>query len=494
MAWLGAVALVPWLLTAARLPSAGAALSGLILGTVSGVLTVHWIAQGLESLGAPPVQAAIATGLVALWGGGIPWALFGVAWASSGTLSPWKRVAVLCLALFTVDAGRSYLPGGVAWALLGQTQWQIHGVAQLAGVGGVPLVSALVVGVNLAVAGALATRAGRRGARALGMAGAALGAYAALAFFGVPVATHVREVVAPSSAAPLEILLVQPDLKPRDRWSPIAQRTNLATISTLTSQALERAEGRPGLVIWPENTLTSPVDTQEMLRGDLLRRVRELGVPVLLGVVQSSPSGKPKWFRNSALWVTPEEGIIEEFDKTHAIPVVESAGVSLGSRVIEALLGLSPRRHRVDEGSVQRPMRGSAEFAVALCYEVFFPGVVAERRSPETAAILNLGNDSWFRSETPSAQQVAYASFRAIEQRLWLVRAVHGGASVVVDPFGRVVSELPFGERGTLAATIWPESPPGVAERLALLGLILVGGVLGGVATMPWMRRKVERD
>jgi apolipoprotein N-acyltransferase len=43
---------------------------------------------------------------------------------------------------------------------------------------------------------------------------------------------------------------------------------------------------------------------------------------------------------------------------------------------------------------------------------------------------------------------------RAVETRRWLVRASGSGISAVIDPRGEIVASLPYGDRGTLRATV----------------------------------------
>ena len=112
-------------------------------------------------------------------------------------------------------------------------------------------------------------------------------------------------------------------------------------------------------------------------------------------------------------------------------------------------------------------------------FEVVFPGVLRSRRDERALAILNLANDSWFHSPAASYQQIAFGTFRAIEQRLPLIRIAQGGISVVVDPFGRVVDTLGIDEEGVLWATVSPISEPAIGERVAIAGLALGGGFVG---------------
>jgi apolipoprotein N-acyltransferase len=363
-------------------------------------------------------------------------------------------------------------------------------VSQLAAVGGVPLVSALLGSLAAAIATLVAPRDREEARSALRWTAALAAGYLALAAMGLPLAVAVHGSLAPSTPdAALELLLVQPNRAPGERWAPAAQRTNLALLAQQTEGALTEGSRRPALVVWPETSLTTPLDRDPALREELLAHVERLSVPLLLGAVRApKDSADPSLYRNSVLWIEPGHGIVDAFDKTHAVPLVEGAGW----RSAAGLLGLAGQGRYVEEGREQRPLHGSGELAATLCYEALFPGLVAARRTPETLAIVNLANDSWFLAEAPSRQQVAFASFRAIEQRLPLVRVAHGGISAVVDPYGRVQASLPFTASGVLRTAIERSGPPSLAARAALLALPCLGGALGYGAVALLTRRRLS--
>jgi apolipoprotein N-acyltransferase len=64
--------------------------------------------------------------------------------------------------------------------------------------------------------------------------------------------------------------------------------------------------------------------------------------------------------------------------------------------------------------------------------------------------LLNVTNDGWFGTTAGPYQHFAQARLRAIEEGLPLVRAANTGISAIVDPYGRVLAELPPGAEGLL--------------------------------------------
>ncbi len=151
--WLAWVGLVPLLLVVRAAPTAAhgaargwAGMTGFVL------VTEYWL---WPSVG--PLLIVLAVGLGALW---LPWG-----WAAhrllSGELAPGRlAAAIVVLPSWWVlaEAMRSWDKLGGPWALLGASQWNQPATLAPASLGGVWLVSFLVVAVNTAVVGALLVR------------------------------------------------------------------------------------------------------------------------------------------------------------------------------------------------------------------------------------------------------------------------------------------------------------------------------------------------
>lgn len=478
--WLGPVCLLPWMtaLVDGR-PFVGAG-TGFLIGSFSGAGMTPWIQGGLQNLGASATEAALGVGLTAMWGGGLHWAAIGVLLSLSLRMNGARRAAALFVGLLEIDWCSQLLPASLPWVLLGHSQWNAPGVAQLAATGGVPIVSGLLAAISGAAAGALQARSRAARRAELKCLVALVGAFLACLFWAEPAARWSRPVDR-SPSDTLRLLVVQPNVPAGDRWAPTAQRTNLATIGRQTLEAMSRSAADADLIVWPETVLTQPVDQPGELQRDLLEWAARFGVPLILGAARSPSAGSAASYRNSALWLDPSAGVLDAIDKSRAIPVVEAASASLLTSATRSLVGLDALEDYAEEAPIEAPLGIDPTFAVTLCFESIFPALSDRRRDARTAALLNLANDSWFRSDVPSRQQIAFASFRAIEQRLPLLRVAHSGASVEIDPFGRIQQRLPFGQSGELWAVIDRHPvPPSALERSVPLAIALAGGLAGG--------------
>jgi apolipoprotein N-acyltransferase len=246
---------------------------------------------------------------------------------------------------FTIDVARTSHVAGVPLALLGHTQAPLLGIAQLAVVGGVPLLSALVVAVNLAIAQALSPN---RTPAHIGAAAGGAATCLALALGGVPLAETLNAAgTADARPEPLRALLVRHRTSYEERWIPELQGTHLARLALHTERELRTRRERPDLVVWPENSLIADLERDAPLRATLLETVKRLGVDLVFGTL--SPTGGAPLaagvrdggaLRSQALWISPQHGIVDAFAKTTGVPIVEATGTSLADQTLRTFFGL----------------------------------------------------------------------------------------------------------------------------------------------------------
>jgi len=485
---LAGVALVPWLVLVADTRGWGTAILGSLgVGTVWAWASAPWGPGALRSLDSGPFEAIGGLLVGALWVMGIPFAVVGglVHVARYGSAA--TRIAIAGAGFFLVDWIHSTCSAGVPWALLGQSQAGALGVAQLAAVGGVPLISGFLAAINQAAALAWETQGSRESLRRLG---ALVAAWGALALLGLPLAQWVRSTVTASGTAPPRVLLlVQPDIARGERWAENLQASHLAKVVAETERALKEPGPPPDVVLWPENLLTAALDRSPELAANLQATIDLLGVPVILGAVRSANGAEPGLYRSSVMWMEPGRGTVAAIDKTRAFPLLEASYSSDAVLHLARAFGKAGRGKKVEEAAQAGSLQGGFTLTVVLCYEALFPGIVAERRAPESLALVNLADDGWIGGAAATHQLAAFASFRAIEQRLPLVRVAHGGLSLAVDPFGQALLTLPEDAWAHGHVEVQGGRPPGVVERGALLALPLVTGAGVWWALGRWSRR-----
>jgi apolipoprotein N-acyltransferase len=495
LGWLAAVALVPWALAMRGVTALRAALCAGMLGLVYGLLVSSWIPEALEVRGARHMAASFGWWVAALWAGALPFAILGGCVQALERFGPRVQIPASAALAFALDTLRSHFVVGVPWALLGHSQASHLGVAQIAAVGGVPLVSAFLVALNLALARMFHPgRTPPETAAALG----GIAAWVALAAAGVPVAEALHSLASDetSTPQPMRALLARHRLRHDERWIETAQRAHLDALLFHTERAMRRAPVAPDLVVWPENSLTTPLERDPELERELLAAVRRLGVDVVLGTIALESGFEPNQaYRSVTLWVSPERGVLDTFAKTIGVPIVETAASGRAERTLRKLFGIDAAARALVPAREERPLRGRFEVATALCFEAIYPFRIAARRTSATRALLNPSSDAWLRDASAvSAQLTAYASFRAIEQRLPLIRVSDAGTSVAFDSFGRRRATLPASRSGGVWVEIPSSAPLALVERAGLALFPALVATLFAVACAAGLRRRCARE
>jgi apolipoprotein N-acyltransferase len=464
---LGFVALVPLLAGVAGCPPARALLRGFVCGAVFFSALLYWVAGVMTAYGGLPWVAAIPLFLLLVAYLALYPALFAAAVAAA-----WRRRGALALAAspflwVALEIVRARLLTGFPWGLLGYSQTANLPLLQTAALGGVYLVSFLVLGVNAALA-ILALR-WRDTARppdrpALAAAGILLGLAVAAHGWGWIVLGR-----APGGAAgePVPAAAVQANVPQERKWDEASGGVILDDLDRLTRRAA--ADGAR-LVVWPESS--SPFAIRLPARGGAdgrepmvaphdayLGRLRglaaETGTVLLVGTVDYRVMDGRLRATNSAALVTPGRGLTAVYDKIHLVPFGEYVPMPRILFFVDRLAGGTIADFAPGRGGrpLVTPWGGAAVF---ICYEAIFPELVRRLAPEEAVFLINITNDAWFGRSSAPAQHLAMAVVRAVETGRDLLRAANTGISAVVDPRGRVVARAGIGEQAVLHGALTP--------------------------------------
>jgi apolipoprotein N-acyltransferase len=91
-----------------------------------------------------------------------------------------------------------------------------------------------------------------------------------------------------------------------------------------------------------------------------------------------------------------------------------------------------------------------------ICYEDILPELGRQAVRQGAQLLVNLTNDAWFgRTRAPYLHRTL-AAFRAVENRVYLVRVTNTGLTSIIDALGREQTALPIYQRDTLVHAIQP--------------------------------------
>lgn len=423
-----------WLALRGRRPRDGALL-GLLGGMSANLVGFRWAVGLLQDFAALPLPACILLWLLLALGQSVGWAATGyaVAW-----LEPRGVAARLSLPLALVIS-EWCVPSIFPWTLA-LTQHRVLPLVQLAEVTGTAG-PALVV----AVAGTLLAEAAvTRRLRPAIVAVAIVAATAGLGF------ARLRQLEAAAKERPVvRVGLAQPNIGIFDKHDPHQFPAHLRNLQDLTT--ILEARGAD-LVVWPESAYPYTLSTaarQDGVRG--MPKVRRRGrVPVLFGAMSRSPDRRHRY--NSAFLVDAEGAISGPIHKHHLLVFGEYVPLY---HELPWLRRAFPRA----EGFTPGPgpgvlVSGRVRAGLFNCYEDILSGFGRAMSAERPNLLVNVTNDAWFGDTAEPHLHNALATFRAIELRRDMVRAVNTGVTSHIDVTGRIVQQTRAFERTTVLARV----------------------------------------
>ena len=256
----------------------------------------------------------------------------------------------------------------------------------------------------------------------------------------------------------VKIRIMQPNVR-QDNDYTYANKDNILrhylTLSDKSTSSTSTGLADVTHLIWPESPfpfiLSRDAEALESISAALPpSTILVTGAARVEG--QPGTSSRPRIY-NSIEVLTKGSEILDTYDKVHLVPFGEYVPMN-------SLLSRMGVRHFVDiPGGFEPGLRhhllnvpGLPPIAPAICYEAIFPGEIVPDLPPgiQPGAILNVTNDSWFGMTAGPYQHLAQTRLRAIEEGLPLIRAANTGISAIIDPFGRVVAQLPLGVENVL--------------------------------------------
>lgn len=444
MPYLSWIALIPLLWALRNRTGREAFTLGFLCGLAHYLTALYWIWTAVHRFGGVPVAAAAAVLLLLCLYLALYPAVFALA-AWHWEPHPFLRTLLLPGIWVALELVRAYLITGFPWASLGYSQTPLLTLIQVADLGGVYLVSWLVVFGNTALLAVI--EGNRRRTSAVLLSACLIGCW----WYGE---WRKESVIRLQGAAPSwTVGVVQGNIDQSQKWDPAFQQETLARYRRLS---LAAAQEQPDLelIIWPETAAPFFYGLEPNLTVQLNEIIQETGVPLLFGSPGAVLVGGETQLQNRA-YLVDETGVLESYyAKQHLVPFGEYVPLKkflfFVDRLVQAAGDFVPGEDPSPLVLRQNP------FGVLICYEDIFPDLARLAAERGARALVNLTNDAWYGHSSAPYQHLAMARWRAVEFRVPLIRAANTGISAVTDATGRLLGTVPFGEEGFLVATVQP--------------------------------------
>jgi apolipoprotein N-acyltransferase len=294
---------------------------------------------------------------------------------------------------------------------------------------GVYGLSALLVVINLLGFIAL-TRHGRKRKLALTGMIAGLSLMALDGYFTLRLQPH------DSSAAKIDIALVQPSIPQTKKWEEgyfieVVQKT----FNTMDHSAA-KLDGAD-LVVLPETAIPDFLRTRREVIKAFKERSSELKAPIILGALDYFTDRKP-WreyqFFNSAYLFRPGQDTLLQYNKVRLVPFSEKLPFD---NIFPVINYVNLGEGDFSEGKEHVLWGGDLAYAPSICYEVIYPSYMRDARRAGAKLFVNVTNDGWFGRSNAPYQHANIARFRVIETGAPMARSANTGISVFYDYRGR---------------------------------------------------------
>lgn len=360
----------------------------------------------------------------------------------------YSLLVVIPAAWVALELIRSHFITGFGWNLLGYSQSFTLPVIQIADITGVYGVSFLIVLVNIAIF--LTVKEIRNKDYYLKPLMIAIFVVFVVLYYGI---FRIKNVFAGDT---VKVAVVQGNIPQVKKWDPSFRDDILKKYERLTREA---AVQNPELVIWPETSVPGFLESEPELSDRVTRLAKDIRTPILVGAPREDPDKKDAYY-NSAILLNEEGAVIGRYDKIHLVPFGEYVPLRSLLAFVENFAP-SPigdftagKVYTVFNFFIKRSFRAEREsrhsikkikFSALICFEDIFPDLARKFVNRDAGFLINITNDAWFHKTGAAYQHAQSSIFRAVENRVNVIRAANTGVSCFINQKGEITDKVGSG-------------------------------------------------
>jgi apolipoprotein N-acyltransferase len=357
-----------------------------------------------------------------------------------------KGISALCSFPVLWVAGelvRSYLLTGFPWADLGYSQYRTLPLIQIADLTGVYGVSFLVAFANVVFYRMWVWFRRKEAPYPV------RGFLALLVLLAATLGYGLNDLNRVESGQLQRVLLVQGNIPQDVKWDPAFEESTVATYERLSRKGCQSAGT---LVVWPESALPFFFQSEPAYAARVTSLAAELKSCLVTGSPAYEKSGEFTSYLNSAFLISPTGAVIGRSDKLHLVPFGEYVPLAglfpFVNKLVAGIGDFSPGRSAL-------PLETTGgKIGVLVCFEGIFPEIARSYVQAGAGILVNITNDAWFGKSSAPYQHLSMTVFRAVENRVPLVRAANTGISAVIDSKGHIRGMTHLFEEATLGAQV----------------------------------------
>jgi apolipoprotein N-acyltransferase len=444
------IALVPLLLSLQGKDLKAAFYLGMMSGFIYFLGTVYFVSHSMHVYGYVPVVITLFAVVVLCMYLALYVGVFSLLFRYLRDKSQMPASIIAPLLWVSLEFLRTYALTGFPWSVLGYTQYTFLTLIQIADITGIYGISFLVV----AVSGMLSDIILYRREQNSKSPGVRWPVAASIVFTSIIIIFTlfygVAKLDVEENKEQIKASVIQGNIPQDHKWDLEFQHDVIRRYQELAKEA--NAEN-PDLIIWPESALPFIFGYQEALTGDVVEFQKQLGSYLLFGsVTGKGGTQKSSRLANSAVLLSPQGDVLSIYDKMHLVPFGEYVPLKkflpFIEKIVMAVGDFEPGKEYV---VMDTPF---AKIGNLICYEIIFPGLVREFVVRGANVLVTITNDAWFGRTSAPYQHFSMAVFRAVENRVPVVRSANTGISGFIDAKGRIVNKSEIFVEASLTETV----------------------------------------
>lgn len=369
-----------------------------------------------------------------------------------------------------IEMIRGFLPIAGTWGFVAYTLYRQLWLIQPVSIFGIYGMSAVIVLVNYALGLGAVWLYDRRFPPAadtppvttpvvrrwLSGAGATLAAWTLLSLL----------LFRPATTPTVKVAAIQPEASPILTKVAGLDEKVAELYTQMVAQTREAAAQGAQLIVWSEGALDFDPQVEDRLA--LADLARETGAHLTVGYLLVSDAG----FRNEATVINPDGAFLGVFGKDHPVTFGGETSLTRGTYpVYDTPIG---------------------KLGTIICYDMDFTDTT-RKLARQGAQLIAVPSHDW---SAITYKHYTHVVFRAIENRVTLIKADGGLDSAIIDPYGRILALATHPEGG--AATLVADAPLGPLNAPAIhlgdwIGWLMLAGMAFFTFGSGWLVKRASR-